>query len=235
VPTTRLIHSYAFGLPIAKIENHHSNQDVDLRLISSRKLTLVAILIPFSILSLMILVQLNNSYGYLPASTDTLVANPVNSPFLTYQKNGIVIDYPSTWHIKEIGGPATNNITDIVSFSPPNEATSAEVMVSFDNSVGNESLTGYLSDIIASGAQDNKDFKLINANTISTISGNPAYSLQTSYVDGGTNYQTLETGIKIDNKVYFISYDVESSNYATYLPSVQKIIESFKVMSIKNL
>jgi hypothetical protein len=108
-------------------------------------------------------------------------------------------------------------------------------MVSFDNSVGNESLTGYLSDIIASGDQDNKDFKVINANTISTISGNSAYSLQTSYVDGGTNYQTFETGIKIDNKVYFISYDVESSNYATYLPSVQKIIESFKVMSIKNL
>ncbi len=183
----------------------------------------------------MILVQLSNSYGYLPASTYALVANPVNTPFLTYQKNGIAIDYPSTWHVKEIGGPPTDNITDIVSFSPPNDTTSAEVMVSFDNSVGNESLTGYLSDIIASGEKDNKDFKLINANTISTISGNPAYSLQTSYVDGGTNYQTLETGIKIDNKVYFISYDVESSNYAAYLPSVQKIIESFKVLSEKNL
>lgn len=225
MPTAKIIHSDTFGLLLMRIKIRNSNQYNDLRLVTSCVLTPVMTFIAFSILSLVTLIQLNNSYGYLPASTDTLVPNSVNSPFLTYQKNGIVIDYPSTWHIKEIGGPPTDNITDIVSFSPPNDATS----------VGNESLTGYLGDIIASGAQDNKDFKLINANTISAISGNPAYSLQTSYVDGGTNYQTLETGIKIDNKVYFISYDVESSNYATYLPSVQKIIESFKVISIKNL
>jgi hypothetical protein len=117
VSTTRLIHSYTFGLLLDRIEDQNSNQDLDLPLISSRKVTLVTTLITFSILSLMILVQLNNSYGYFPVSTDILVANPVNSPFLTYQKNGIVIDYPSTWHIKEIGGPPTDNITDIASFS----------------------------------------------------------------------------------------------------------------------
>lgn len=235
MPITRIIPPGASGLLVGRKENHNSNQDVDLCLISSRKLTLAATLITFSILSLIILVQLNISYGYLPASTYTVVANSVNTPFLTYQKNGIAIDYPSPWHIKEIGSPPTDNVSDIVSFSPPNDATSAEVMVSFDSSIGNESLTGYLSDIIASGEQDNKDFKVIDANTIGTMSSNPAYSLHTSYVDNGTTYQTLEFGTKIDNKIYFISYDVESPNYAAYLPSVQKIIESFKVLNLKNL
>lgn len=235
MPTAKIIHSNTFSLLLVRIKIHNSNQYNDLRLVTSCVLTPVMTFIAFSILALMILVQNIDSYGYLPANIGTLVANPVNLPFLTYQKNGILIDYPSTWDIKEIGSPPTYNITDIVRFSPPNDATSAEVTVSLDNSIGNESLTGYLSDIIASEEGDNKDFKVINANSISTMSSNPAYTLHTSYVDNGTTYQTLETGTKVDNRVYFISYDVESTNYAAYLPSVQKIMESFKVLSLRNL
>ncbi len=105
------------------------------------------------------------------------------------------------------------------------------MQVSIDSSIYNQSWASYLSDVIPSGQEDNKDFRVINANTIGTLSGNPAYLLVTSYVDAGTTYETLETGTKIDNKLYFITYDVESTNYGSYLPYVHKIIDSFKVSS----
>lgn len=235
MPAIKIVHSDTFSLLLVRIKIQNSNQYKDLRLVTSGELTPAMTFITLSILLLLVLVQSTDSYGYLPSRTSTLVANPMSLPFLTYQKNGILIDYPSTWRIKEIGSPPTYNITDIVRFYPSIGATSAEVTMSLDTSIGNESLTSYLSDIIASEDKDEKDFKVIDANTISTMSNNPAYSLHTGYVDNGTAYQTLETGTKIDNKVYFISYDVESSNYAAYLPSIQKIMESFKVLSLKDL
>jgi hypothetical protein len=153
--------------------------------------------------------------------------------YLMYQndKLGIQIQYPPGWHVREIGGQPTGNVTDIVSFSPPNTAGSGDVQVSIDSSGDNQSLASYLSDVIASGQQDYRDFKVISANTIGTLSDNPAYSLLTGYVDAGINYKTLETGTNIDNKVYFITYDIEATNYGTYLPYVHKIINSFKVSS----
>jgi hypothetical protein len=92
-------------------------------------------------------------------------------------------------------------------------------------------LASYLSDIIASEQQDSKDFKVIDSNTISTLSGNPAYLLVSSYTDASTSYKTLETGTMIDNKVYFITYDVKTPYYSTYLPYVKEMINSFKLLS----
>src|SRR5574341_966157 len=105
MPATRIIHSYTFGLLLVRIKIQNSNQYNDLRSVTLCVLTPVITFITFSILSLMILVQNTDSYGYLPANTSTIVVNPVSLPFLTYQKNGILTDYPSTWHRKEMGGP----------------------------------------------------------------------------------------------------------------------------------
>jgi hypothetical protein len=136
--------------------------------------------------------------------------------------------------VNETGGQSTANVTDIVNFSPPSTTDSGVVQVSTDSSINNESLASYLSDLIASADKYSKDFRVINANTIGTLSGNPAYSLLTSYMDTGIVYETLEIGAKIDNKVYFITYDIESSNYSNFLPYAHKIIDSFKVSASSN-
>lgn len=196
------------------------------------KLTITALMIVFSVLFTSTFIQQNLIY----ALNGSVTTNGVNTGFLIYQndKLGIQIQYSPGWHVKEIGGQPTHNVTDVVSFSPPNTSGSGEVQVSIDSSSDNQSLASYLSDVIASGEEDYKDFKVISANTIKTLSGNPAYLLLSSYVDAGTNYETLETGTKIDNKVYFIIYDVEAANYTTYLPNVSKMIDSFKVSSSAN-
>lgn len=194
----------------------------------------IRILIVFSILITSIFIQQNIVYALNGnATTNT---NIENTGFLVYQndKAGIQVQYPPGWHVREITGQPTDNVTDIVSFSPANTASSGEVQVSIDNSGDNQSLASYLSDVIASGQQDYRNFNVISANTIGTLSNNPAYSLSTSYVDAGTNYQTLDTGTMINNKVYFITYDIETTNYNTFLPYVHKIIDSFKVTSTFN-
>lgn len=49
------------------------------------------------------------------------------------------------------------------------------------------------------------------------------------YSSSLTHYETLETGTKIHDKYYFITYYIEASNYENYLPYVHKIIDSLKV------
>ena len=194
----------------------------------------IRILLVFSILITSIFIQQNIVYAL--NGNETANTNIENTGFLVYQndKAGIQIQYPTGWHVREITGQPTDNVTDIVSFSPSNTESSGEVQVSIDSSSDNQSLASYLSDIIASGQQDYTNFKVISANTIGTLSKNPAYSLLTSYVDAGTNYQTLDAGTRINNKGYFITYDIETTSYNTFLPYVHKIIDSFRVTSTFN-
>lgn len=197
-----------------------------LKSIYLHKWTIAAVMIAFSVLLASMFIQQNLIYALNGNATSVQ-----DTGFLTYQndKSGIRIQYPIGWHVQEIGGPPSDNITDIVSFSPPNSSNSGEVLVSIDNSNDNQSLASYLSDVIASGSENQKNYRVINANTIETLTGNPAYLLLSSYTDAGTAYETLETGTKIHGKYYFITYDIEASNYENYLPYVHKIIDSLKV------
>jgi hypothetical protein len=191
---------------------------------------LVISLVVFSSLLFISLSQENRSLAYNASSTEILHPNGVNTTLL-YQNNSIQIEYPASWHKKEIGGIPKDNVTDIVRFYPPKDTSFAEITISSDSGINNQSLASYLSDIIASEQQDSKDFKVIDSNTISTLSGNPAYLLVSSYTDASTSYKTLETGTMIDNKVYFITYDVKTPYYSTYLPYVKEMINSFKLLS----
>ncbi len=87
-----------------------------------------------------------------------LHTNGVNTTLL-YQNNSIQIEYPAPWHKKEIGGTPKDNVTDIVGFYPPKDTSSAEITISSDSGIDNQSLASYLSDIIASEQQDSKVLK----------------------------------------------------------------------------
>lgn len=193
-------------------------------------MNLVISLVVFSSLLFISLSQENRSLAYNASSTDLPKTNGVNTTLL-YQNNSLQIKYPASWHKKEIGGFPKDNITDIVKFYPPNDASSAQVTISSDIASKNQSLASYLSDIIGSEQQDLKDFKVVDSNTVNILSGNPAYLLVSSYLDNITNYETLETGTIVDDKVYFITYDVKTPYYTTYLPQVKEMITSFKLLS----
>ena len=80
-----------------------------------------------------------------------------------------------------------------------------------------------------------EDFKVIESNTNSSIlAGKPAYKLVYSDEDDEIYYKTLDIGTIIGDKVYSIRYIAKEEQYSEYLPTIQKMINSFKIAISSN-
>ena len=79
--------------------------------------------------------------------------------------------------------------------------------------------------------QQYKDFFTINSKPI-TLRGDPAYTLLYTYNDPGAGQiSAMDIGVKDFNKAYIISYSAQLLEYHTYEPAVQKMIQSFHIIS----
>jgi hypothetical protein len=66
-----------------------------------------------------------------------------------------------------------------------------------------------------------ENFKVIESTTANVdIAGLTGYKFVFTYQHNGTDYQRMETGTILGNKVFYITYDAERENYSNYLPSV---------------
>ncbi len=89
---------------------------------------------------------------------------------------------------------------------------------------------------LSSGAINNygeqyRDFFIVNSTPI-TLGGNPGYSLLYTYTDPlAGQIAAMDIGIKVGNKAYIISYSAQQLEYNTYIPTVEKMIDSFHVLS----
>ena len=64
-----------------------------------------------------------------------------------------------------------------------------------------------------------------------TLGGNPAYKLDYSYTGKDNNtYKVREIGTIVNGKVYTISYFAPRESYSNYLATVQRMINSFKII-----
>ena len=72
---------------------------------------------------------------------------------------------------------------------------------------------------------------LVEASTDSLLAGHPAYKLVTRSYSGNETIDTVEYGMIVDNKLYSISYEVNTSDYQNSLPITNKMIYSFKIDS----
>jgi DNA-binding beta-propeller fold protein YncE len=162
-----------------------------------------------------------------------------NGVFLSYENFdfGIKIDFSSDWEIDENDSNPDNRITDIARFQSPIEITSDKfpenlLIAVEDLPFLNETLDGYFQKNINSRIDNSKDFKLIESNRNSILAGYPAYNLvYASTIEDGTNLKVMEIGTIISNKAYFIEYFAEAEKYDTYLPTIQKMIDSFEIIT----
>jgi hypothetical protein len=151
----------------------------------------------------------------------------------------IHIQYPFNWTIEEGGAYPDDGYTDIVSFFAPveNDPESGlpSLYISIDSlsSNRNENLSEYLKTTINDYYNDSEDFKVMESNANSVLGGKPAYKLVfTDVDDDGTNYKGMDIGTIIGDKVYLLSYEAEDEKqYSEYLPIIQKMIDSFKIIS----
>jgi len=156
-----------------------------------------------------------------------------SSNFSTYENPifGIKILYPSNWD-KQENSSSSNNSTlyDIVTFSPPLKNSSSiigKVAIKVDNisDIKPTTLANYTDAIISDLKQD---FRVTESNA--TLAGNPAYKVVYTGLEESVDLQAMLVMAIKGDRVYLISYTAEPEKYSYYLPTVQKMIDSFEIL-----
>jgi hypothetical protein len=170
-------------------------------------------------------------------------ASTITTSFKTYGNStyGIGIQYPSNWEIDTHLGSEQDNIIHAVDFRSPYENDSDRFadFVAIDieklSTKKNMKLDKYADSIINSDRESFPSFNLIESNTNSTtLAGFPAYRLQYTlpyqrFGEDDINIKAMEIGTIIDGRAYALIYYAEAAKYDSYLPIIQKIINSFKI------
>ncbi len=162
-----------------------------------------------------------------------------NNTFKLYENPtyGIQIQYPFNWRVDEGDVDSDDNVTDIVSFvaliGNDSETDGPSLYISIDDA-SSSNLNEYLTTTIID-YNDTEDFEVIESNTNGILGGKPAYKLVfTDVDDDDIDYENMEIGTIIGDKVYFAKYEAEEAQYSDYLPTIQKMIDSLKINASNN-
>jgi hypothetical protein len=147
---------------------------------------------------------------------------------------GISIQYPFDWHKEEGGQTKAGNLSALsVAFYSPPPLKSAFLKVIELNYTQplNDTIPQLLTAAISRDMHVTRGFQIIHASTNGTLTGKPAYTLvSTGKIFKNIRYQTMEVGTLSGNSKYTIIYEALSSDYLTYLPAAQKMIDSFRLL-----
>jgi eukaryotic-like serine/threonine-protein kinase len=168
------------------------------------------------------------------SSASTLNTTPTNaaeSNFLRYENStlGIKMQYPSSWTKQTAGHGATFVLLS------NGEKNPEEFVVKLNAT----SITGFPSNVPLKALADRvidgykhflRNFKIESyANT--TVVGNNAIKILYTYTDSKNNgFKATDIAIIKNDRLYVIQYYVEGSKYQTYLPILQKMIDSFQMI-----
>jgi eukaryotic-like serine/threonine-protein kinase len=169
---------------------------------------------------------------YVPTQVRAQSNNANN--FQQYQNSnfGIKIQHPSDWTVAENKNYSVDN-TEVVNFSSP---VSEDVVVSVDTvnsttpTTTTTALKQYVNDSIISDLKTSPNFKLLESNANSTLGGNPAYSITYNNKDQDGPYKGMDIVTIKGDKAYDISYTADPDRYASVLPTVQTMINSFSIL-----
>lgn len=174
------------------------------------------------------------SFYFQPKEAMAQTTGQSNSTkFFTYESPifGIKILYPTNWGKQENASSSSNNSTlnDIVTFSPPLKNSSdiiGKLAVKVDDisDIKPTTLAMYADAIVSDLKQD---FRVTESNA--TLAGNPAYKVVYSGLEESVDLQAMLVMALKGDKVYIISYTAEPEKYSYYLPTVQKMIDSFEI------
>ena len=183
----------------------------------------------------------------LYSSNNTLVGGNKETKFFVYENPmyGIKISYPFGWEKLEFSQSNANGL--VVGFVlPREEKPSSEINVSdfiLENiMLGVKSipfipsasfskdtiLNNFVNKQISSYKQGLANFQIIKSN-ITAVDNNPGYLIQYADKHGRATFDTLQIWIINGNKIYTILFNADPTDYPTYLPIIQKMIDSFAI------
>ncbi|MFZ0221812.1 MAG: PsbP-related protein [Candidatus Nitrosopolaris sp.] len=155
----------------------------------------------------------------------------------TYENStyGIRMQYPSNWQKEENVSSGSDNksmLVDVVKFISPTKNASDSSSESLDIKIDK------ISDIqpitLAKYANNSiedlrKDFDIIKLDRNASLSNNPAYKLVYTGVEEGVNLQAMLILTIKGDKAYIISYNAEPTKFSYYLPTLEKMLNSFQI------
>jgi hypothetical protein len=164
-------------------------------------------------------------------TTESSVQSLSNDSVLVYESPvyGIRTQYPDGW---DIVIQSTSNSSSSLRFdSPPENDTDTyreNVILEINTISNNTALSNFTGAALASYLESYSDFELIEL-TSTNLANNtiPAYKLVGSRTQEGLDFMQI-VAMK-EEKVYVISYSSEKTRYSTYLPIIEKMINSFEV------
>jgi hypothetical protein len=151
--------------------------------------------------------------------------------FLTYEKNGMRLNYPSDWTVSE----------DILDLGQGEKAPS----VRFDSKSGAEKYSADISidvlsthgktpdivfGIVLDTDKELKKFDLQSSERFD-FKGNSAYKIAFTYNDKDYgSLEAMETIVVNGDKYYWIQYTAQPDEYNIFLPTVENLISSFQII-----
>ena len=173
----------------------------------------------------------NTSYPTIPVSAISGASSPINNNnnFLTYQDNtlGIKIDYPAGWiHELHAGG--------LITFLPNLEGNSNTYPAGLGITVEHlRSKNMPLSEItkiqIKNLTQNHSDFRLLES-TEFRLAGNIANKIVFTATDSMKHERkAMQIWTLKGDDAYLITYKAEPGQYSAYLPTIQKMVDSFHI------
>jgi serine/threonine-protein kinase len=165
--------------------------------------------------------------------------NNNNNNFITYENPtyGIRIRYPGDWQKTEHLN-ANRFWVDFMSPFKNNHNNTFPATFSISVEGLNQSITmatnKYVTGILNNAKQSLPDFQIIESNRAANLTGISAYKIVYSFLSQDpavqAHFQSMNIWSVRDKKVYAISYTQAKSLYAAYLPTVQKMIDSFEII-----
>jgi hypothetical protein len=163
-------------------------------------------------------------------TTESSVQSLVNGN-LTYESPvyGIRTQYPDGW---EILIQNTSNSSLSLRFDSPaeNDTDTYRENVRFviDTISNNTALSNFTSATLTSYLESYPDLKFSEVSSTNlTNNAIPAYKLVASHTQEGLDF--MQIFAINEDKVYTILYSSEKTRYSTYLPIIEKMIDSFEV------
>jgi hypothetical protein len=171
-----------------------------------------------------------------------LTAPSPTSNFLTYDNPiyGIRIQYPPDWNKTESNNNNNNSsstYTNVVAFLSPYENDSdiyseSLYLIVQNLASQNTPIDEYTNTKINSLKQTFADFRLISS-TSTTLADNTQAANQIVFTGNQqqNNLKIMEVYTIIYDKAYTLAYFAEGGKFDSYLPTIQKIINSFEIVT----
>jgi hypothetical protein len=150
--------------------------------------------------------------------------------FLTYEdpELGISIQYPSNWE-------KLVSLNNFVTFTAPPETDTRIYPAALglkvqEVSSQNISLQEVTNVQISDLKKSNPDLNVLES-TSTTIADNPAHKIVFSATDNKeVERKAMQVWTVIGNKAFLITYKAEPDKFTSYLPTIERMIDSFKVI-----